>query len=259
VLRRALGVLLVVGMVVTAGGCGDEGEPETRTAPTSDQGPDPADTDLWLSFDSDTVGAEGESEYPDESGGGATGRVVTANGGGVEEVEAADGRGLAVAFPAACTDATGCPRAMVEVAADPSLDPGEAPFSYGASVWLSPDQTAAGSNIVQQGRFGSSGGQWKLQVDGEEGFPSCVVRSGPDVVTVRSTVSVADREWHRVVCRRSPDAVSIEVDGTVEEEAGETGSVTSELPIRIGSPGVADSDDQFHGSLDDVFLVIERP
>lgn len=246
---------------MVAGGCGtpDTGRDEVRTeaGPSPRSGPNLSGADLWLSFDSDTVGYDGSREYPDALGHPFGGRVVTANGGTVEAVQGAPGRGFAVAFTPTCTATSGCPRAMLEVMPGRSVDPGEAPFAYGASVWLSEDETTVGSNILQKGRFGSTGGQWKLQVDGEAGHPSCVIRSGTDVLTVRSQVSVADSEWHRVVCRRDSQGISIQVDGLVDRRPGASGSVSNTLPITIGSPGVGDHDDQFHGRLDDVFLEIE--
>ena len=99
---------------------------------------------------------------------------------------------------------------MVEVLPDPALNPGEGDFEYGAAVWLSPEQTTTGSNIVQKGRFGTAGGLWKLQVDTDAGEPSCVVRSGTDELIVRSSVSIADSAWHFVVCRRDKEGLSIQ-------------------------------------------------
>lgn len=209
-----------------------------------------------MSFDRQTTDLDGAPQFADALGGPFTGRVVTANDGVVESVPGAPGRGLGVAFPPRCTAPTGCPRAMVEVDPSPELDPGDAAFAYGASVLLAPDQTSVGSNIVQNGRFGTTGGQWKLQVDGDAGIPSCVLRSGTDLLTVRSSISIADGEWHQVVCRRDPSGLSIAVDESVDRVAGRTGSVSNRLSIRIGSPGVGDQDDQFHGRVDDVFLEI---
>jgi Concanavalin A-like lectin/glucanases superfamily len=215
------------------------------------------DPDLWLSFDEDAGRPDGPPAYADALGRGHHGVVVVGNAGSVESVPGAPDRGLAVAFPPPCAADRGCPRALVEIASDPSLDPGSRPFAYGASVRLSPGRTAVGSNIVQQGRFGTTGGQWKLQVDNRAGQPSCVIRSGPDVVAARSSVSIADGEWHRVTCRRDEDGVSVDVDGTVRRADGGAGAVGSSWPIRIGSPGVGDLDDQFHGLVDDVFLDID--
>ena len=251
----------VLALALVVGGCGTSGAapdgPTTDPGPSPRPGPDLSDADLWLSFDTDTVGYDGSPAFPDALGGPFTGRVVVENRGVVESVEGAPGRGRAVAFPPKCTATVDCPRAMVEVPPGPALNPGEDPFAYGASVWLAADQTTVGSNIVQKGRFGTTGGQWKLQVDGDAGDPSCVVRTGTDVLTVRSGVSIADGAWHHVVCRRDAEGVSIEVDGAVDRVEGRSGSVSNEFPISIGSPGVGEQDDQFHGRIDDVFLQID--
>jgi hypothetical protein len=249
----AVAAILLFG-VASSCGSGERDTPPAVPEPTSRSGPDLSDADLWLSFDGDTVGYDGATEYPDALGGPFAGRVVTANDGKIELVPGPDGGGDAVAFPARCTAPRGCPRAMVEVIADPALNPGESDFEYGAAVWLSPDQTTTGSNIVQKGRFGTAGGQWKLQVDNEAGEPSCVVRSGADELLVRSSVSISDSAWHFVMCRRDGEGLSIHVDDTVDRVAGRTGSVDNEWPVRVGSPGVGDQDDQFHGRVDDVFL-----
>jgi len=148
---------------------------------------------------------------------------------------------------------------MVEVASTPALDPGEKDFEFGASVWLAPDQTTKGSNILQKGRFGTEGGQWKLQVDSDEGHPSCVLRgdaSGAAPVVVRSEVVISDSTWHRVVCRRQGSTLSIDVDGETAEAEGLIGAVGNDSPIRIGAPGVHEGDDQFHGRVDDVYVSV---
>lgn len=253
----------VLGLVTLAAvACSDEstggGGPRQPTSTATGLEPDLSQADLWLSFEEESIGYDGSTAYPDAAGNGRLGRVVTANGGRLQRAPGAGGSSTSVAFPPVCTAASGCPRAMVEVAADRGLDPGTEDFEYGATVWLAADQTTTGSNLVQKGRFGSGGGQWKLQVDTESGEPSCVVGSGSDALVVRSSVSIADSTWHRVVCRRDAEGISIRVDDTVDRVAGDTGSVRNRWPVRIGSPGVADGDDQFHGRLDDVFVRIDR-
>jgi hypothetical protein len=255
--KLVLASILLVGL---ASGCSGDSASEgggPQPGPTSRSADDFSDAALWLSFDDDTVGVEGTTGYPDLEEGRFIGRVVTANGGTVARVPSADGEDFAVAFPAKCTATSGCPRAMIEVRNDLALNPGSRDFEFGATVWLAPDQTTTGSNIVQKGRFGSEGGQWKLQVDSEEGVPSCVVRAGTDILAVPSDVSISDSTWHRVVCRRDSTGVSIQVDDTLDRKDGRTGSVDNEMPVRVGAPGVGDDDDQFSGLLDDVFLRIE--
>jgi hypothetical protein len=250
--------LLVVAVSGCAGSGSDEPADPAVDSSSVEAGPGPDAPELWLSFDDEPLDSDGSPGYPDAQGRPFVGRVVVANGGTVERAPGAGGSGASVAFPVRCSAPTGCPRAMVEIASDPALDPGEDAFEYGASVWLAPDQATTGSNIVQKGRFGTVGGQWKLQVDSLTGEPSCVVRSGTDVLIARSRVSIADSAWHRVVCRRDPEAVTISVDDTDDREAGRTGSVSNDQPVRVGSAGVGDGDDQFHGRIDDVFLRIER-
>ena len=243
--------------MLVVSGCGPDTEPAEQPEPPAGSALDLSDADLWLAFEDDAVGYDGATQFPDALDGRFAGRVVTANGGTVEMVQGADGAGGAVAFPPKCTAPRGCARAMVEVLPDEALNPGENDFEYGASVWLAPDATTSGSNIVQKGRFATAGGLWKLQVDSEEGEPSCVVRSGTDLLTIRSSVSIADSTWHRVTCRRDEAGVTISVDGTVDRVTGRTGSVDNKWPVRVGSPGVGEGDDQFHGRLDDVFLRID--
>jgi hypothetical protein len=250
----------VVGVLVAAlAGC-SSGQPKdtrlTESPSASPTGPDLTQSALWLSFELDSIDFDGTTTYPDALDGPFDAREMVANGGSVEVVPGA-GSARAVAFPENCTAREGCPRALLEVASDPALDPGDDEFEYGASVWLAPDQTTTGSNIVQKGRFGTEGGLWKLQVDSAEGEPSCVVRSGGDLINVRSSLSIADAAWHRIVCRRDDDGVSIDVDGTVDREDGDLGPVASTWPVRIGGPGVGDLDDQFHGRIDDVYLRID--
>ena len=216
-----------------------------------------SDATFWLSFELDTIDYDGAPAYPDELEGPYDGRVVTAGGGTVTEVPGADGSARAIEFPPRCEGSPACPHVILEIPPDPALDPGEADFEYGASVWLAPDQTTSGSNIVQKGRFATAGGLWKLQVDSDEGHASCVVRSESTLVSVRSSVSIADSSWHRVVCRRQGDEVSIAVDDTVDHVTADLGPVASRWPVRIGGPGVGPDDDQFHGRVDDVFLWVD--
>ena len=92
-------------------------------------------------------------------------------------------------------------------------------------------------------------------MDSDEGEPSCVIRSGSDLITVRSSVSIADAAWHRGACAAGTrDGVSIEVDGTVDREAGAPARWSAPGRCASAAPGVGDDDDQFHGRIDDVYL-----
>lgn len=258
--RGLVAMTFLTAVVVTA--CSSAGAgPVTQLPeppPAAPSGPVPSGATLWLAFEDESVDFDGATVYPDALDGPFDGRVVTSAGGVVERTAGPTDRGRAVAFPARCEAASGCPRAIVEVAADPALDPGDSDFEFGASVWLAADQTTLGSNIVQKGRFAVDDALWKLQVDSVEGEPSCVIRSGSQILKIRSSVSIADGSWHRVRCLRDRAGVTIEVDGTADRKAGRTGSVSNGWPVRVGGPGVGEGDDQFHGRIDDVYLRIAR-
>jgi Concanavalin A-like lectin/glucanases superfamily len=162
------------------------------------------------------------------------------------------GAGYAIGFPAGGTSV------ILEAASSPALNPGRMAFSYGASVLLPADRTSPGENVVQKGYATSAGGEWKLQVDGYPGQPSCVlVGAGARTRYVAwAGQSVADGQWHRLTCRRSGTRLSIEVDGTVAAETPIPAdlAVDNGLPLRIGGKGAGADDDQFHGDVDDVFV-----
>jgi len=187
--------------------------------------------------------------------------VRSAEGGQVTGVP--HGTGSAVAFPEPCAvyGAPTCPRVVLTVVDDDRLSPGRRALRWGASVQITPSQTTKGSNVLQKG-FSTGGGQFKLQVDGHAGNPSCVMvdsAKGSPVQVAKASISVADGAWHAVTCSRSGSSLTIAVDGTV---VGQTTvpaelSVNTDAKLCIGGKGTSPNNDQFSGVLDDVFVDIE--
>ncbi|GAA3351100.1 hypothetical protein GCM10020358_79580 [Amorphoplanes nipponensis] len=190
----------------------------------------------------------------DESGKGHTLRLVTRNGGTVSAVR--HGIGHALRFPGKCLTGRRCPHAALQSPSAPNLNPGTRPISYGAKVLLSPSQTSKGQNVVQKG-YSATSSQYKLQVDGAAGRASCVlVGARPGIKLITSTVSVADGTWHTVECRRTARALTVLVDGAVRgNRAIQPGlSVANDRPLSIGGKGAYSDNDQFQGTLDDVWV-----
>jgi hypothetical protein len=247
--------LLVAFLALLVGSPVMYAEPARAGVPT---GPEPT---FVFRFDRppDVVG--GQQRYPADGALGAVGGVLTDNRGAIQRVPDGTG-GVALRFPGPCRDpGTGCPRAVVDVPNSPGLNPGDRSFSFGAMVLLQPDETTDGSNVMQKGRFRTLGAQWKLQIDGIAGRPSCVFRGGPGrsgpSVTVTSPVSVATGNWHRVRCVMTADQAAVVVDGlTTSVRATSVRSLSNTAPVRLGGPGLGAGDDQYHGLLDDVFLRI---
>ena len=232
----ALAVAGVVGAVVFGG---PAAEPAAAPAP--------AGAAARYTFDAALAGGG----FADSGGGGHTLRLLSASGGRTAAVA-----GSAV-FPPLCPLGKGCPRAVLETRAD-ALNPGSGPVSWGAVARLDRRQTSSGQNLLQKG-YSRGGSQFKLQVDGTGGHPSCVVvdRNDPRIYLARSSVGAADGRWHRLECHRSTVTLTITVDGVVRGQksipAGLT--VNNAEPLRLGGKGVAAKDnDQFHGALDEAWV-----
>lgn len=217
-----------------------------------------ASRELLLTFDNGETFANG-SAVQDTSGAHADGVVKTRYGAGLSGT-AGVGGSRGVRFPAPCSNEP-CPNAMIKITDRPGLDVHYADFEWGAEVNLTPSEVAKGANVVQKGRYSDSGGQWKLQIDGFAGKPSCIV-SGVAAdgrfarALVYASVSVADGRWHQVTCRRAGTVVTVFVDG-VNRGSGtaRVADLASPAPVTVGAKTVRGYDnDQFFGRLDNVFM-----
>lgn len=181
--------------------------------------------------------------------------MVKAAAGGVIRTEPHDG-GRAIRFPARCREDS-CPRAILE--GPTTLNPGTRPLSFGAAVKMAPTDTADGANIVQKGYSVGGVTQYKLQVDGVAGNPSCVLASKNQIYRIIAPVRVADGRWHRLDCRRTGPMLAVHVDGLpwaillVPANL----SIVNTVPLRIGGKSVKPDNDQYAGALDDVYVSIE--
>lgn len=190
----------------------------------------------------------------DESGRGHTLRVISGHGGAVRQV--VHGQGSALAFPPRCTKQV-CPHVALQTPSSPDLNPGGRDFAYGADVLLTPGQTSNGQNVMQKG-YSTTSSQWKLQIDGVAGRPSCVLvdnrRSVGRIAT--SSVSVADGRWHSVQCQRLASTLAVLVDGVLRGSTGVPArlSVSNDRPLSIGGKGAFANNDQFNGALDNVWV-----
>jgi hypothetical protein len=204
------------------------------------------------SYNFDSTIADGT--FDDGSGHGHLLRAVVRNGGKI--VMSPHGDGQALTFPPKCTGTT-CPRLVLQSADTPDLNPGSGPLAYGAGILLGPAETSSGENVLQKG-YSTGGGQYKLQVDGVSGRPSCGMsdQTATTLYLVRSRVSIADGKWHAVECRRTGPTLAIYVDDQMQSSVAipATLSVVSTQPFSLGGKGVGANNDQFHGSLDDVWI-----
>lgn len=196
----------------------------------------------------------------ENSGRGVRLKVRTIDGGTVK-FPAASGGGRYVGFPAYCvpTATKPCPRALLEGADDPDLDPGRRQFRYGASVYVQKWQVHGSANVMQKGVV-STESQWKLQIGEQTGRAQCVVvgRGSTQTYIARSDITVADGTWHRVMCLRTATLLSVFVDGRKRGQMAvpATLDISNSLPLRIGGPNFAASSDMYNGFLDNAYVAL---
>ncbi len=221
------------------------------TAPSASAAPPAPASKLAVRYTFD-----GPATLADVSGHGHDLSPVSRYGGAFGTV-ARDG-GKALVFPPPCRKEP-CPRIALRAATTNELNPGRKPLRYGASVRLAPDQTTKGENVLQKG-YSIRGSQYKLQIDGLAGHPSCVlVDDGRTRIHAAiSTVGVADDRWHTLECRRRGSSLTLLVDGVTRGRAvlPATLSVSNRIPFSIGGKGSFADNDQFQGMLDDVWVEI---
>ena len=200
---------------------------------------------------------DGPAPLADVSGNGHDLSPVSRYGGALSTVSR-DG-GKALVFPPPCHKEP-CPRIALRAPGTTDLNPGRRPIRYGASVRLAPDQTTDGENVLQKG-YSVRGSQYKLQIDGLAGRPSCVLVDDrhPRIHAAISSVGIADDRWHTLECRRHGARLSILVDGFERGRATLPAglSVDNRLPFSIGGKGSYTDNDQFQGMLDDVWVTIQ--
>lgn len=167
--------------------------------------------------------------------------------------------GFAIQFPPRCdVEPKSCPRTILEGTRDDALNPGTRPLQYGASVLISPADTGDGANVMQKGYSVGGGSQFKLQVDHETAYPSCVIAHRSKIFRIEPRISMADSRWHTIVCTRSGTRLGITVDGVAKGSVfvPPSLSIANAEPLRIGGKGANARNDQFAGQLDNVFLTI---
>jgi hypothetical protein len=171
---------------------------------------------------------DGAAPLADVSGHGHDLTPVSRHGGSFATV--AHGGGSALAFPPPC-HAEPCPRIALRATDTTGLNPGRRPIRYGAAVRLRSDETTKGENVLQKG-YSARGSQYKLQIDGAAGHPSCVLVGGTQLTILVDGV------------RRGSVTVPAEL------------SVTNRLPFSVGGKGSYLDNDQFQGTLDEVWVDI---
>ena len=201
------------------------------------------------------AGATASGRIAEKSGRGVPLRIRTADRGTVVFYTTKTGK--YVRLPLRCkAGATTCPRALLEGADDPDLDPGTAKFRWGATINVSKSQLAGSTNVMQKG-VSTTESQWKMRVGESHGRAQCVVvgRGSTRNYLIRSSTVVADGKWHKVLCLRTGTSLIVYVDGVNRGRVTipATLTISNDKPLRVGGPNFNTTSDMYHGYLDDVY------
>jgi hypothetical protein len=159
---------------------------------------------------------------------------------------------------------------------DPSFNPGDSPFSYGARVKVRPDATWShrGMALLRHGDSDTPGGDYKLELKKlksgtVEAF--CEMRDGDGdgrgyIQGDGNLETIADGLWHTITCARvDVDTVSLTVDGITRtrDTVGDMGRIRSKDPFMIGCQPFAKRPDlrfraQLHGAIDDIHVTVQE-
>lgn len=260
--------LLLATACLVMTGCSSSATPtQESSTPSRQTGVTPSRTDgeivLDLSFDDAEPGdlEEGDTvalEVPEDE----VATVVAPDIKDVPSLTVVDNDGgRSLRFPDPCDLGAKCRRQVLEIPDFDAANPGTASFSLGARVSIRRQDIRDGSNILQKGFSTDGEGQWKLQVDRQDGLPSCVlVPSGAQSGYVaKSDLDVADGQWHVIECGRSDGQWWIDVDGSrTSMDLPAAVVVSNDSPIRVGGKNVAENADPFFGLIDEVWFKLLR-
>lgn len=252
-----LGALLLVLAGIDAAHASPLGSHPTRTHWKTPNATTSAPSAQY-SFAATTTDEAGNAlTVPDASGHGHDLTVRTAQGGKIRLV--LDEDRPRIRFPEPCEGWHQCPHAVLRSSPNANhLNPGNQRIRFGVTMRMTAEETAEGSNLLQKG-YSLTGNQYKLQVDGKEGKPSCVLvgSSGP-IWYALSRVSVADGTWHKVECLREGSSLSVFVDGTVTGHIAvpEELFIENSDPLSLGGKGTSIDNDQYFGELAEAFVAI---
>lgn len=145
------------------------------------------------------------------------------------------------------------PERLAVVPDDDRLDPGAGALALTVRLRTTSPQ----GNVVQKGQSSSTGGYYKIDMDG--GRVACVFTGSAGGVHLQSSVRVDDGAWHEVRCVRSADEVVLLVDGDLAARRSvQLGTVANTWAFTIGGKGSCNQAsvgcDYFSGDLDRVVV-----
>jgi hypothetical protein len=123
------------------------------------------------------------------------------------------------------------PERIIQIPDNDHLDPGANSETFTVQVRYRTKENFG--NITQKGQSATEGGQWKIE--NPMGLPVCLFKGSVGRVATRSPVAVNDNTWHVLTCVRTPNSVTLSIDGVQRaRQFGYTGTINNKMPMTIG-------------------------
>ena len=231
----------------------DPGAPAPEPSSTSTTAPEPSA--IALDFDGGILNDAKHRRYVTDTTGRHRGYLDGLGAGQITTI-ARDG-GSAIQFPAPCPE--GC-AAIIDFPDAGQLNPRDRDFAFGAWVRVPPEAKVPNANVLQKGlSLGAADpNQWKLELSGGGGRPTCVLidKASAERQVATAPIDIADGNWHQIDCVREGNLLTVQVASVARDTDTLPDGLTIDntQPLRLGGNTPGQADHRFAGALDDVYF-----
>jgi hypothetical protein len=142
-------------------------------------------------------------------------------------------------------------KSQVTVPSASDINPGSGTFTISLHVYATTTPTTGDYDLVKKGSYGSSGGEYKVEVL-KNGKAQCAFKGSSNYAAVSGGPNLANGHWFTVRCTKTSSSVILKVSGSVYSRSISVGSIANSSPVGIGGAPGSDFTD---GRLDEVALI----
>ena len=153
------------------------------------------------------------------------------------------------------------PSGMVRVPHDAMLNPGDRPITISAHLRVAADLPVGDYNVLEKGTATASGGAYKLEIHATRrdspkfGFPDCAFNGAAGQNRVYGPKSIADGQWHTVVCHLTATQAHVTIDGrSGKAVARQVTTIANTVDLTVGAK--PDGKHGYAGDADEVSIII---
>jgi len=186
---------------------------------------------------------------------GSGGRMADDNGGHVGTWQDIDAAGGGYTFNGSSS------RVVVPDAADGSLDPGTANFTYSVRfrTTVVPGDAVGDYDLLRKGLSSTNGGYYKVELypnsSNTKARALCQAKGSSGGAKLVGSTNLADGNFHVITCAKTANAFNLYVDGALKaSKSGALGSIANKVALTVGAKHTGG--DWYEGFMDEATLSI---